>query len=114
SGNDGYTVYALLGLADADETRGVARKAMEELDRALAMARQGGERRAESDALLTLAFSRGRLAGVRVATAYIDSAAVLISDTSFDLRSRVLSRRAIVHSLAGRGAPASAGGDCSG
>ena len=110
---DRYAVYALLGLADGDETRGIARQAMEELDRALAMARRVGDRVAESDALLTLAFSRGRLAGVRVATAYIDSAAALIPDTAFDLRSRLLSRRAITYALYGRAAPASAAADSS-
>jgi len=109
--SDGYTAYAYLGLADGDETRGAARDAMVELDRALAMARQIGDRIAEAHALLTLAFARGRLAGVRVASAYIDSAAGLIPDTSFDLRSRLLNRRAIVHALYGRPVPASAATD---
>jgi len=110
---DRYTVYAQLGLADGDETRGIARQATDELNRALAMARQVGDRVAESETLLLLAFSRGRLAGVHVATAYIDSAAVLIRDTSFDLRSRLLSRRAIVHALWGRVTQASAAADSS-
>jgi CHAT domain-containing protein/tetratricopeptide (TPR) repeat protein len=110
---DGFAVYARLGLADGYETRGAARDAMQELDRALAMARQVGDRIAEADALLTLAFARGRLAGVRVAAAYIDSAAPLIPDTAFDLRARLLSRRAIVHALYGRVAPASAAADSS-
>ena len=109
--SDGYAVYAHLGLADGDEARGVARVAMVELDRALAMARQIGDRIAEADALLTLAFARGRLAGVRVASAYIDSAAGLIPDTAFDLRSRLLNRRAIVHAIYGRPVPASAAAD---
>ena len=111
--SDGYAVYAHLGLADGDETRGAARDAMVELDRALAMSRQIGDHIAEADALLTLAFARGRLAGVRVAAAYIDTAAGLIPDTAFDLRSRLLSRRAIVHALYGRAAPASAAADSS-
>src|SRR4029078_6353353 len=91
---DRYAVYALLGLADGDETRGVARQACEGLDRALAVARRVGDRVAESDALLTLAFSRGRLAGVRVASAYIDSASSLIPDTPFARRRRLARRRA--------------------
>ena len=111
--NDGYAVYAYLGMADADELRGVARDAMAKLDRGLAMSRRIGDRVAEADALLTLSFARGRLAGVRIATAYIDSAAPLIPDTAFDLRSRLLSRRAIVHALYGRVAPASAAADSS-
>jgi tetratricopeptide (TPR) repeat protein len=110
---DGYAVYAHLGLADSHETRGAAGDALQELDLALAMARRIGERIAEADALLTLAFARGRLAGVRVATAYIDSAAGLIPDTALDLRARLLSRRAIVHALYGRAAPASAAADSS-
>ena len=110
---DGYAVYAQLGLADGDETRGIARQAMGEMDRALAMARQVGDHAAEAQALLALAFSRGRLAGAAVATAYIDSASRLIPDTAFDLRSRVLSRRAIVHALYGRTALASAAADSS-
>ena len=111
--SDGCAVYAHLGLADGYETRGVARDAMVEMDRALAMSRQIGDRIAEADALLTLAFARGRLAGVRVAAAYIDTAAGLIPDTAFDLRNRLLSRRAIVHALYGRTAPASAAADSS-
>jgi CHAT domain-containing protein/tetratricopeptide (TPR) repeat protein len=111
--SDGYAVYARLGLADGDETRGIAHAAIEEFDRALALSRQIGDRIAEADALLTLAFARGRLAGARVAAAYIDTAAGLIPDTAFDLRSRLLGRRAIVHALYGRTAPASAAADSS-
>ena len=110
---DGYTVYARLGLAEGDETRAMARDALAELEQALAMSRQTGDRIAEADALLTLAFARGRIAGVRVATAYIDSTEGLIPDTAFDLRSRLLGRRAIIHALYGRAAPASAAGDSS-
>jgi CHAT domain-containing protein/tetratricopeptide (TPR) repeat protein len=111
--SDRYSVYAHLGLADAGETRGAARDALEHLQQALAMSRAIRDRVAEADALLTLAFARGRLAGVRVASAYIDSAATLVPDTAFDLRSRLLSRRAIVHALYGRAAPASAAADSS-
>jgi len=110
---DGYAAYAHLGLADGNELRGIGREALVELDRALALSRRVSDRIAEADALLTLAFARGRLAGVRVATAYIDSAVALIPDTAFDLRSRLLSRRAIVHALYGRTAPASAAADSS-
>ena len=110
---DGYAAYAHLGLADGDETRGAGTDALPELDAGLAMSRKIGDRVAEADALLTLAFARGRLAGVRVADAYVDSAAKLIPDTTFDLRSRLLSRRAIVHALYGRGAQASAAADSS-
>jgi tetratricopeptide (TPR) repeat protein len=111
--SDGYAAYAHLGLADGDEMRGIARDAIVEFDRALAMSRQIGDRIAEADALLWLAFARGRLAGTRVATAYIDTAAGLIPDTAFDLRSRLLGRRAIVHAILGHTAPASAAADSS-
>jgi len=110
---DSYSVYAQLGLADNDETRGVARDAMSKMDTTLALARRVGDRIAEAEALLPIAFARGRLDGVQVASAYIDSAAALIPDTAFDLRSRVLSRRAIVYALYGRTGQASAAADSS-
>ena len=109
--SDGYAVYAHLGLVDGDETRGMARDALVELDRGLAMSRQIGDRIAEADALLTSAFARGRVAGVRVAAAYVDTAVGLIPDTAFDLRSRTLNRRAIIHAMNGRTVPASAAAD---
>ena len=56
-GTDSYAVYAHLGLADGDETRAMARDALEELSQALAMSRQVGDRIAEANALLTLAFA---------------------------------------------------------
>src|SRR5678815_3126615 len=66
--SDSYAVYARLGLADGDETRALARDALEELTQALALSRQLGDRIAEAHALLTLAFARGRrAASVRVA-----------------------------------------------
>jgi CHAT domain-containing protein/tetratricopeptide (TPR) repeat protein len=108
---DAYVAYAHLGLAEGEEARGAARDAMPELDRALAMSRQMGDRIAEADALLTLAFVRGRLSGVRVAAAYIDTAAGRIPETEYDLRSRLLARRAIVNALYGRAGPASAAAD---
>jgi len=111
--SDSYAVYARLGLADGDETRALARDALEELTQALALSRQLGDRIAEAHALLTLAFARGRLAGQGVAAAYIDTAAALVPDSAFDLRSRLLSRRAIVHAMYGRTAPASAAADSS-
>ena len=110
---DGYAAYARLGLAEGYETRGIARNAIQEMEQAVAMARRVGDRIAEADALLTLAFARGRLAGVRVATAYIDSAVPFIPDTAFDLRARLLAQRSIVHALYGRTAPASAAADSS-
>src|SRR5262245_7137448 len=108
---DGYAVYAHLGLVDGYETRAMARDAMAELERALAVSRRVGDRIAEADALLTLAFARGRVAGVRVAATYVDTAAALIPDTAYDLKSRLLARRAIIHALNGRTAPASAAAD---
>jgi tetratricopeptide (TPR) repeat protein len=111
--SDGFAVYAHLGLVDGYESRGMARQAREEMDRSLALARQVGDHIAEADVLLTLTFSRGRLEGPSVATAYVDSAAVLIPDSALDLRSRVVSRRAIIHAVYGRTAPASAAADSS-
>ncbi|HUQ83157.1 MAG TPA: CHAT domain-containing tetratricopeptide repeat protein [Gemmatimonadaceae bacterium] len=110
---DSYAVYARLGLGDGYESRSFGRDAARELTLALAAAREARDQVAESEALLRLAFVRGRLEGVRVAEALLDTATRLIPDTAFDLRSRLTNRRAIVLALHGRTDAASAVADSS-
>jgi tetratricopeptide (TPR) repeat protein len=110
-GRDGYAVYALLGLAEGYDGRGSAREAAPLFEEALRAARALGDRTAEADALLSLTFVRGRLRGVRVAEAVLDSATRLLPPAALDLRARATSRRAIVLALEGRTADASAAAD---
>lgn len=103
---DRYTVYARLGLAEGFEERSSSRTSRPELEQARAAARALGDRVAEGEALIWLAFVRGRLEGVHVAEALLDTAARLLPDTVFDLWSRLRARRAIVLALRARPAEA--------
>lgn len=111
--HDDYAVYAWLGLGDGYESRSFGRDAAREYTLALGAAREIGDRLSEGETLLRLAFVRGRLEGVRVAEALLDTAARLIPDTALDVRSRLLNRRAIVFALHGRTNEASITADSS-
>ena len=104
---DRFTLYAYLGLADGYDTRSFNRDVRKQLDLALATARALADRVGEADALLALAFTRGRLEGVAVAEAILDTASRMIPDDALDLRSRLHSRWAITNALRARTAEAS-------
>jgi CHAT domain-containing protein/tetratricopeptide (TPR) repeat protein len=108
---DGFTVYARFGTAEGLEARSYGRAATTTLSHALRDARAINDRTAEGEILLWLAFARGRLEGVAVAEATLDSASRLIPASAFDLRSRLWSRRAITHALRGRTREASLAAD---
>ncbi len=110
---DRYAVYARLGLAEGFDARGIGRAARAELDAALDLARAVGDRTGEGETLLWLAFVRGRIDGVRVAEALLDTTSRLIPDSALDLQAGLRNRRAIVHALRGRTAAASATADSS-
>ena len=111
SGNDDYAVYAHLGLAAGYEARSLALEAMREFNLALSTARAIGDRAAAGEALVWLSYLRGRLEGVRVAQALLDSAATVIPPSAIDLQARLLSRLAVASALNGRAAEASARAD---
>ncbi len=102
SAPDRITVYARLGLAEAFEARSITAKAAAEYTRAREEARGAGVQIAEGEALLRLTMIRGRLRGVAVAEATLDSASGLIPDTTLALRAWISNRRAILYALRGR------------
>jgi CHAT domain-containing protein/tetratricopeptide (TPR) repeat protein len=104
---DRFTLYAYLGLADGYDTRSLNRDVRKQLDLALTTARALADPVGEADALLGLAFTRGRLEGVAVAEAILDSASKLIPSDAFDLRARLHGRWAITNALRARTAEAS-------
>jgi CHAT domain-containing protein/tetratricopeptide (TPR) repeat protein len=108
---DGYAVYAHLGLAEGYEARSMALEAPREFNLALSAARTIGDRLAAGEALIWLSFLRGRLEGVRIAQALLDTAAAVIPSSALDLQARMQSRLAIVSALNGRAAEASARAD---
>ncbi|MGH7469307.1 MAG: CHAT domain-containing protein [Longimicrobiales bacterium] len=103
---DRYALYARLGRAEGLELRSFSRDARPEFEHARTLARELGDRTAEGQALLWLTFIRGRLEGVAVAEATIDSTARLIPDSVHELWSQLRNRRAITHALRGRTADA--------
>ena len=105
---DRFTAYAHLGRAEGLESRSMSRDGRPALDSARAVAAAIGDRIAEGDALLQVAFVRGRLEGVAVARGIIDTASSLIPGTALDLQARLRFRHAIVFALIGKPAEASA------
>jgi CHAT domain-containing protein/tetratricopeptide (TPR) repeat protein len=99
---DRYAAYARLGFAEGLEARSFGAAALEQFTRARQVARALRDRTAEGEALIYLTFSRGRLQGIPVAEATLDSAAALIPAPEFAARARIAERRAILYSLRGR------------
>jgi tetratricopeptide (TPR) repeat protein len=104
---DAYSVYARLGLSDGFETRALSQFARREMDSALALARAIGHGPAQGEAFLELAFMRGRLEGVDVAAALLDSAAARLPPDDLSLQAGWKNRNAIVLALRGKAAEAS-------
>jgi CHAT domain-containing protein len=105
---DRVTAYAHLGLAEGYEARSFGLRARPELESARAAARALADRAAEAEAMISLAFVRGRLEGVQVAEALLDSVARIVPEGALELRARLHSRNAIVNALRGRAPEASA------
>src|SRR5688572_29086578 len=110
---DRYAVYAHLGLAEGFEARSFSRDSRAEFERARVAARAVGDRTAEGEAMLWLSFIRGRLEGVAVAEAILDTASQLIPAHELGLQSRLRNRHAIVHALRGRSVEALTAADSS-
>jgi hypothetical protein len=65
------------------------------------VARAAGDRTAEAEALLGMAFPLGRVEGMAVGVALLETAAMLVGPADFALRSELLRRRAIFLGVAG-------------
>jgi CHAT domain-containing protein len=99
---DRYTPFAQLGLAWGRDAQGFSNSADSGFVRARAGARDVGDRTAEGEALLGLAFGRARAEGMRVGLALLDTAARLIPDSTLDLQAERHRRRAIILATLGR------------
>ncbi len=104
---DRYSLYAHLGLAEGFEARSFRQASRPEFERARDAARQLGDGIAEGEALVFLSIIRGRLEGVRIAEALLDTAARVVPDTALDVWSLLRGRRAVALALRGRAADAS-------
>ena len=111
--DDRYSMYAHLGLAEAFEARSLRQASRPEFERALSAARQLRDGTAEGEALVFLSIIRGRLEGVRIAEALLDTAARVVPDSALDVWSLLRGRRAIALALHGRAAEASREADVS-
>jgi len=111
--NDRYAVYARLGIALGFEMRSFNRDAVSEFDRARKAAHELGDRIAESEALLHLAWIRGATDGIPTMEALLDTVAPLLPDSVLDLQAALVNRRARISSMRGRTAESFAKADSS-
>ena len=111
--DDRYAAYARLGLAEGFEARALRQASRPEFERARGAARQLGDGPAEGRALVFLSIIRGRLEGVPVAEALLDTATRVVPDSAFDVWSLLRGRRAVALALRGRAAEASREADVS-
>jgi tetratricopeptide (TPR) repeat protein len=106
---DAYAAYARLGRAWSLEERGQSEAASDAFAHARKTARAAGDRAAEAEALIGLAFAGGAVEGLAAVKAILDSAAPLIPTASLDLQAERGWRRAMARAmLADSGATAEA------
>ena len=98
---DRFAAYARLGLGWGLEDQGWSTKAGIQFTAARRVARATGDRTAEAEALVGMAFPLGRVEGMAVGVALLDTAAMLAGPADFALRSELLRRRAIFLGVAG-------------
>lgn len=98
---DRYDAYARLGRAWALEDQGWSTESGAEFVAARRVARAAGDRRAEAEAIIGMAFPLARVQGMPLGEALLDTAAALIAPDDFTLRSELLRRRAIFLGVAG-------------
>ena len=92
---DRYAAYARLGRGWALEDQGWSTESGTEFVAARSVARAAGDRRAEAEALVGMAFPLARVQGMSVGRAMLDTAAALIAADDPALGSELLRRRAI-------------------
>jgi tetratricopeptide (TPR) repeat protein/voltage-gated potassium channel Kch len=98
---DRYAAYARLGRAWALEDQGWSTESGVEFVAARRVARAAGERRAEAEAIVGMAFPLARVQGMPLGQALLDTAETLIAPEDFTLRSELLRRRAIFFGVTG-------------
>jgi tetratricopeptide (TPR) repeat protein len=98
---DRFAAYARLGRAWGLEDQGWSTETGVQFVAARRVARAAGDRGAEAEALVGMAFPRARVEGTAVGLALLDTAATLIAPTDLALRSELLRRRAIFLGVAG-------------
>jgi CHAT domain-containing protein len=111
---DRFAAYARLGRAWGLEDQGWSTESGTEFVAARKVARAAGDRRAEAEALVGMAFPRGRVEGMAVGVALLDTAETMIPQSDYALRAQLLRRRSIFLGVAGDSAAlavAAASGD---
>ncbi len=98
---DRFAAYARLGWAWGLEDQGWSTEAGMQFAAARRVARAAGDRTAEAEALVGMAFPRARVEGTAVGVALLDTAATLVGSTDLALRSELLRHRAIFLGVAG-------------
>src|SRR5262245_6856112 len=98
---DRFAAYARLGQASGLEDQGRSAEASAAFGAARRVALAVGDRGAEAEALIGMAFRRARTDGAAVGLALLDTAAAMIGPADHELRSELLRRRAIFLGVAG-------------
>jgi tetratricopeptide (TPR) repeat protein len=98
---DRYAAYARLGRGWALEDQGWSTESGAEFVAARRVAQAAGDRRAEAEAIIGMAFPLARVRGMPLGLALLDTAAALIAPEDFTLRSELLRRRAIFYGVTG-------------
>ena len=98
---DRFAAYARLGRAWGLEDQGWSTESGTEFVAARKVARAAGDRRAEAEALVGMAFPRGRVEGMAVGIALLDTAETIIPHSDYALRAQLLRRRSIFLGVAG-------------
>jgi CHAT domain-containing protein/tetratricopeptide (TPR) repeat protein len=96
-----FAVYARLGQGWALEDQGWSTESGVRFAAARRGARAIGDRSAEAEALVGMAFPRGRVEGMALGLTLLDTAATLIKPTDLAVRAELLRRRAIFLGVVG-------------
>jgi tetratricopeptide (TPR) repeat protein len=107
-----FTAYARLGQAWALEDQGWSAESGARFVAARRLARAVRDGRAESEALVGMAFPLARTEGMDVGIALLDTAATQVDPTDFVLRSELLRRRAVFLGVTGDSASLAVAASC--
>jgi tetratricopeptide (TPR) repeat protein len=98
---DRFAAYAHLGRAWALEDQGWSTEGGTEFIAARRVAHAAGDRPGEAEALIGMAFALGRVEGMALGVALLDTAETMIPPSDYSLRAELLRRRAIFLGVAG-------------
>ncbi|HEY7480630.1 MAG TPA: CHAT domain-containing tetratricopeptide repeat protein [Gemmatimonadales bacterium] len=96
-----FAVYARLGQGWALEDQGWSTESGVQFAVARSVARALGDRTGEAEALVGMAFPRGRVEGMDLGLKLLDTAATLVNPTDLAVRAELLRRRAIFLGVVG-------------